>query len=54
MDLSINADEAINDLISQKSLKLLAPRMILGDAVKVNSHYIQYIYICSLQIDIKM
>lgn len=27
--------------------------MILGDCVKVNSHYIQYIYVCSLQIIIK-
>lgn len=56
MGLSINADEINGSmaLFPQNSLKLLAPRMILCDSVKVNSHHIQYIYVCSLQIIIKM
>lgn len=42
------------DSLHFKASKLWAPRMILGDSVKVNSHYIQYIYVCSLQSIIKM
>lgn len=48
--VGLSIDISIKGLISQKSLKLFAPRMILGDSVKVDSHDIQYIYVCRLQI----